>query len=120
MKQSVGWPGRLASAHSVATPFRRKLSGIAEKIVVSISFGGVSRYIIVVGSPVPARTIMERSARVDWALVKPPSPRSDYLSSARSQYSPGCAGAGRRDQQEDAWRPAGGISPPFQRRSWDS
>src|SRR6478609_10037327 len=48
MKQSVGWPGRLASAHSVATPLRRKLSGIAEKIVVSISFGGVSRYIILV------------------------------------------------------------------------
>jgi hypothetical protein len=42
----------LASAHSVATPLRRKLSGIAEKIVVSINLGGVSRYIIVVGSPV--------------------------------------------------------------------
>ena len=55
MKQSVGAPGRLASAHSVATPLRRKLSGIAEKTVVSISFGGVSRYIIVVGSPVRAR-----------------------------------------------------------------
>src|SRR5581483_7062317 len=67
MKQSVGAPGRLASAHSVATPLRRKLSGIAEKIVVSISFGGVSRYIIVVGSPVKsARTIMEGCGGVDW------------------------------------------------------
>jgi hypothetical protein len=46
MKQSVGFPGRLASAHSVATPLRRKSSGIAEKILVSISFGGISRYII--------------------------------------------------------------------------
>src|SRR6478609_3447443 len=45
MKQSVGWPGRLASAHSVAT-LRRNSAGTAEKIWVSISLGGVSKYII--------------------------------------------------------------------------
>ena len=46
MKQSVGWPGRLASAQSVATPLRRNASGIAENTLVSISRGGASRYII--------------------------------------------------------------------------
>ena len=78
MKQSVGAPGRLASAQSVVTPLRRKLSGIAEKIVVSISCGGVSRYIIVFGSPVKsARTIEEGRDGVDWALIKQAWPRSD-------------------------------------------
>src|ERR1700719_2355162 len=46
MKQSVGKPGRLASAQSVRTPLRRNASGIAENISVGISRGGVSRYII--------------------------------------------------------------------------
>src|SRR5215813_3035062 len=47
MKQSVGIPGRLASAQSVRSPLRRNLSGIAEKIFVSIRRGGVSRYMMV-------------------------------------------------------------------------
>src|SRR6202035_1789903 len=46
MKQSVGCPGRLASAQSVRTPLRRNASGSAENTLVSISRGGVSRYII--------------------------------------------------------------------------
>src|ERR1700682_5456519 len=46
MKQSVGWPRRLASAQSVRAPLRRNASGIAENIFVSISRGGTSRYII--------------------------------------------------------------------------
>src|SRR3954447_17352194 len=45
MKQSVGCPGRLASAHSVRMPLRRNASGIAENTSVSISRGGASRYI---------------------------------------------------------------------------
>jgi hypothetical protein len=45
MKQSVSAPGRLASAQSVRS-LRLCSSGIAEKISVWISFGGVSRYII--------------------------------------------------------------------------
>src|SRR5882757_11485730 len=45
IKQSVGAPGRLASAQSVRT-LRRNSAGIAEKILVSIRRGGVSRYII--------------------------------------------------------------------------
>ncbi len=46
MKQSVGWPGRLASAQLDRTPLRRNWSGIAENISVSISNGGRSRYSI--------------------------------------------------------------------------
>jgi hypothetical protein len=46
MKQSVGCPGRLASAQSVRTPLRRHVSGIAENTSVPISRGGTSRYII--------------------------------------------------------------------------
>src|SRR5215211_9511270 len=53
IKQSVGAPGRLASAQSVRT-LRRNSAGIAEKILVSISRGGVSRYIILLFSSVVA------------------------------------------------------------------
>src|SRR5579859_60699 len=68
IKQSVGWPGRLASAHSVATPLRRKWPGIAEKILVSISLGGASRYIILVCLPALLRrgTIEDWLHGVDW------------------------------------------------------
>src|SRR5712671_4399591 len=45
IKQSVGAPGRLASAQSVRT-LRRNSAGTSEKILVSIRRGGVSRYII--------------------------------------------------------------------------
>src|SRR5436190_7212048 len=54
MKQSVGAPGRLASAQSVRT-LRRNSAGMAEKTCVSIRRGGVSRYIIFLGSPVAER-----------------------------------------------------------------
>src|SRR5690242_19296719 len=68
MKQSVGFPGRLASAHSVVTPLRRNWSGIAEKTWVSISFGGVSRYIICCFSHLSfesGRTIIDKAIRVE-------------------------------------------------------
>ena len=66
MKQSVGAPGRLASAQSVRT-LRRNSCGIAEKTCVSISRGGVSRYIIVVGHLLAdRRTIKDRTRGVDW------------------------------------------------------
>src|SRR5436305_1865859 len=45
MKQSVGMPGRLASAQFERV-LRRKRSGIAENTFVSIRSGGRSRYII--------------------------------------------------------------------------
>src|ERR1700753_528269 len=68
MKLSVGWPGRLAAAHSVRTPLRRKDSGIAENTLASISRGGVSRYIIVWfhRAAKNRRTIEDIGDVVDW------------------------------------------------------
>ena len=55
--------GRLARPVGIgpigAAPLRRKLSGMAEKIFVSMSFGGVSRYIIA-GSPVLPKRLHHR------------------------------------------------------------
>src|SRR3954454_8870327 len=69
MKESVGTPGRLASAQSVRSPLRRNLSGMAEKSLVSIRRGGVSRYIIVVLSLLMGErgTIGHNRGDVDWA-----------------------------------------------------
>src|SRR6185437_91755 len=68
IKQSAIWPGLLASAQSVRTPLRRKLSGIAENSSAWMSFGGVSRYIIarchLVGSG--GDTIGDNACGVDW------------------------------------------------------
>jgi hypothetical protein len=69
MKQSVGWSRRLASAHSVATPLRRKRSGIAVKIVVAISIGGVSRYIIVTSPAMLQLRSIEDQVRAGELLV---------------------------------------------------
>jgi hypothetical protein len=78
MKQSVAAPGRLASAHSVRT-LRRNSSGIAEKICVGISFGGVSRYIIffVHLSQRNRRTLNDIIQAVDWRSLRHCEEQSD-------------------------------------------
>src|SRR5436309_10119052 len=71
IKQSVGWPGRLASAHEVATPFLRNFSGIDENTRVSIRSGGVSRYIMLLVHLCwqNGRTINDRCGSVDWLVI---------------------------------------------------
>ena len=65
MKQSVGWPRRLASAQSVRALLRRNASGIAENTFVSMSRGGASRYIIAKVTRRMRVTINEQVRAVD-------------------------------------------------------
>jgi hypothetical protein len=60
---------------------RRKRSGIAVKIVVAISFGGVSRYIIVPSPAMLERRSIENQVRAVelWYAIPVPSIRSDRL-----------------------------------------